>query len=315
MISVVIPLYNKIDYVEECIKSVLSQEFLPVEILVVDDGSDDGSLQKVKSIHSDLIRIIPTDSPQSGPSIARNMGVQNANSDWIAFLDADDLWEKSYLKAIAQILTDNSDKISYIFSPWLLKSSNDIKKSFVVKDAGADPFFDFERFLQTWIDEKQCPMWTSATVVKKQDFINCGGFPVKYRRAEDKIAWLRIAKDGIGYYNPLPLAIYNIDVPGQLTKAASPVLHPVVSEISGIVGDNYPHQTQIRKLKNNEIMRSVKDLKMQHKCTYDMRSKFYIPYNPLSFIFMIFCTYCPTIVQQNIYNFANSGLRFIGRKA
>ena len=88
MISVVIPLYNKEASIAQSLKSVLSQEYDDFEVVVVDDGSTDGSVAIVEAIDNPHIRLIKQEN--GGPSKARNTGVKNAKGEWILFLDADD---------------------------------------------------------------------------------------------------------------------------------------------------------------------------------------------------------------------------------
>lgn len=87
-ISVVIPLYNKASIIERTVKSVLHQTFSDFELVIVNDGSTDGSLEIVKNIPDDRIVII--NQTNGGPSKARNTGTKAAKADWIVFLDADD---------------------------------------------------------------------------------------------------------------------------------------------------------------------------------------------------------------------------------
>jgi len=96
MFSVVIPLYNKERSVKNTIESVLNQTFQDFEVIVVNDGSTDNSLEVVKSFNDERIRII--NQKNSGVSSARNRGIKEAKYEWIAFLDADDLWEITICK-------------------------------------------------------------------------------------------------------------------------------------------------------------------------------------------------------------------------
>jgi len=95
VVSVVIPVRNGEAYAREAIESVLSQTYDRVQIIVVDDGSSDDSARVVQSFGS---RVRYCYQPWSGAAAARNRGVELANSGWIAFLDADDLWEPDKLR-------------------------------------------------------------------------------------------------------------------------------------------------------------------------------------------------------------------------
>ncbi len=88
MISVVIPLYNKEASIAQSLRSVLSQSYDDFEVVLVDDGSTDGSMSIVESMQDSRVRLIRQEN--GGPSKARNTGVKNAKGEWIVFLDADD---------------------------------------------------------------------------------------------------------------------------------------------------------------------------------------------------------------------------------
>lgn len=96
MISVVIPLYNKEQIIEKSLNSVLSQDYDDFEVVIVNDGSTDRSVEIVKAIDDSRIRLIEQEN--GGPSKARNTGIKNANGEWIVFLDADDELTESALK-------------------------------------------------------------------------------------------------------------------------------------------------------------------------------------------------------------------------
>ena len=95
-VSVVIPTYNRAANVQNGIKSILAQTFSDLEVIVVDDGSSDGTGEILKNIFGDRIRYYF--QPNQGASVARNRGVEEARGEWIAFLDSDDLWEKEKLE-------------------------------------------------------------------------------------------------------------------------------------------------------------------------------------------------------------------------
>lgn len=100
-ISVVIPCYNAEAFIEDSIRSVLKQTTAPCEILVIDDGSSDETAARAASIDP-IIRVIS--QLNQGVSIARNRGFEEAKGDWIAFLDADDLWEPQKLEAQVKLI-------------------------------------------------------------------------------------------------------------------------------------------------------------------------------------------------------------------
>lgn len=97
--SVIIPLYNKENYITDTLNSVLAQTFTDFEIIVVNDTSTDNSLAAAQTVKDDRIRFI--EHPvNKGLSASRNTGIKNASSDYVAFLDADDLWKPQFLEKI-----------------------------------------------------------------------------------------------------------------------------------------------------------------------------------------------------------------------
>jgi glycosyltransferase involved in cell wall biosynthesis len=95
-VSVVIPTYERAGKVQDAIKSVLAQTFSDLEVIVVDDGSTDGTGQMLRENFGDRIRYYA--QANHGVSVARNLGIEQARGEWIAFLDSDDLWEKEKLE-------------------------------------------------------------------------------------------------------------------------------------------------------------------------------------------------------------------------
>ncbi|HYX07533.1 MAG TPA: glycosyltransferase family A protein, partial [Bacteroidales bacterium] len=98
LISVVIPLYNKENYIERTMRSVIGQTFKDLEIIVIDDGSKDNSANIVKSIKDDRIKLLHINN--QGEGVARNTGIKNSGGEIIAFLDADDEWMPGFLDEI-----------------------------------------------------------------------------------------------------------------------------------------------------------------------------------------------------------------------
>ncbi|EDX78575.1 glycosyl transferase, group 2 family protein [Coleofasciculus chthonoplastes PCC 7420] len=105
LVSIITPLYNKTAYILDTIQSVLSQTYTTWEMLIVDNGSTDGSLEKAKQISDPRIHILQ--SPKQGSGAARNYGLLKAQGEWIQFLDADDLLEPDHLKQQLAVARQN----------------------------------------------------------------------------------------------------------------------------------------------------------------------------------------------------------------
>ncbi len=103
--SIIVPLYNKENYVENTLKSIISQTFTDYEVLIINDCSTDASVAKVTPFLSEKIRLIHHDN-NKGLSATRNTGIKNAKSEYVAFLDADDLWKPTFLETIKSLIAN-----------------------------------------------------------------------------------------------------------------------------------------------------------------------------------------------------------------
>lgn len=198
MFSVVIPLYNKEATIYNTIQTVLNQEFGYFEIIVIDDGSTDGSVETVKAIKDDRINIISISN--GGVSNARNIGVNYSKYEYVAFLDADDLWDSLYLLEINNLISRYPNCGLYA-SGYRIEFQN---KSVVVGENYIEGVVDnvFKSMLFDNI------IWTSACVVRKSVFEIVGGFPVGMITGEDHYMWTKVASEFNVVFCPRTLATY-----------------------------------------------------------------------------------------------------------
>ena len=103
--TVILPLYNKEKFVENTLKSILNQTFTDYEVLIVNDCSTDESVEIIKPYLSESIKLLEH-SVNKGLSASRNTGIKNAKTNYITFLDADDLWKPTFLETIYQLITN-----------------------------------------------------------------------------------------------------------------------------------------------------------------------------------------------------------------
>lgn len=209
--SVVIPLYNKERYVRDTLQSVLSQSYPFFEVIVVDDGSSDGSVEIVKSMNDDdRLRLI--EQANTGVSVARNRGVQESKEKYVAFLDADDKWHPDFLQKMAQLISEYPDAGLYAaryaevrnqtLFPFDLRMGQDFQRGYIDY---------FALYAKTFMS----PVWTSAVAIPKDVFVRSGGFPCGIRAGEDIMLWIKIAScEKVAYLNEV-LAYYNNDVIDQ----------------------------------------------------------------------------------------------------
>lgn len=133
-ISVVIPLYNKASFIKTSIDSVLNQTYDDYEIIIVDDGSTDKSVEVIKSNYSsEKIRIIKKEN--GGPSSARNRGVQESKGEWVVFLDADDMLLPFALEFFSDLIRDHSG-INYFVCNYFLGFNGKAKLFSTIRHEG-----------------------------------------------------------------------------------------------------------------------------------------------------------------------------------
>ncbi len=186
-ISVVIPTFNREDFVQRAINSVLNQTVSVDEIIIVDDGSSDNTREVLEKNSS--IRYIYQEN--SGVSSARNKGIFKAKNDWIAFLDSDDIWcEEKIEKQIQLHHQNNSILISHTDELWN-RNNKIIKQKYHQLKPSGFCFLD---------NIPSCKIGPSTTLLHKSILKDVGYFDEKLIVCEDYDLWLRILlKYELGY--------------------------------------------------------------------------------------------------------------------
>ena len=206
MFSIVIPLYNKAKYIPKAIQSILGQTLQDFEIIIIDDGSTDESIQVVKTINDQRINLIS--QPNSGVSAARNKGVELAKHEYIAFLDADDWWERSFLEEMYQLISNYPDAALYASNYFIVKNQLNHPTQIGVSKDFQQGYIDY---VITYAKTFWVPINCSFVVVKKDVFSKIGGFKPHLKFGEDFDLWVRLAlKYKVAYINK-PLAYSNQD--------------------------------------------------------------------------------------------------------
>ena len=200
-ISVIIPLYNKAPYIERTVESVLKQTFTNFEIIVVNDGSTDGSENIVKGYIDP--RIILINQQNQGVSTARNNGVAVAKTNLVAFLDADDEWMPDFLEKMLELRSNYPDAIMYTCSS--LDSSS--KSIIGYKESDTGIINNYFRYCAL----NGHPINCSSVLVDKKTFQEIGGFNAEFKFYEDCDLWDRLAYVGNIAYINLPLTIYHTE--------------------------------------------------------------------------------------------------------
>lgn len=206
MVSVVIPLYNKETTICRCIDSILQQTYADFEIIVVNDGSTDDSLSKLKTINDPRIKVI--NAIRNGRSTARNTGISVAKGDYIALLDADDHWDNHFLEEMI-FLTVKYPQATVFASGYRFcdrdnRRINAIIRGLNFKDDGIiSDYFKISSYSNP-------PIYSSNIMVLRGVLSKNDMFPENVERGEDLILWAKIAcKNTIAFTKKI-LSTYNI---------------------------------------------------------------------------------------------------------
>ncbi|MBW8636203.1 glycosyltransferase family 2 protein [Hoeflea sp. WL0058] len=185
--SVIVPLYNKRDYILQAVESVLAQGYTDLELLVVDDGSTDGSAELLEAHVSDIrLRVIRQLNKGGAGGQARNTGMAEARGEWFAFLDADDLWLPNHLEELAIIAL-------YVGRPALISTkpiempTGVIVKPDLRKESCISELNYFEAAGRQ-IGQNNC----SSSAIHREVFERVGGF-INVRSGPDLEYWSRVA--------------------------------------------------------------------------------------------------------------------------
>jgi glycosyltransferase involved in cell wall biosynthesis len=208
-ISVVIPLYNKEKTIVRAVNSVLSQRYADIELIVVDDGSEDLSAKQVEGLGDPRIKLYR--KPNRGVSAARNFGAEKANGDWIAFLDADDEYDPDFLKRCAIIIKRCKNKnVSFVACNYIIERSSGQSYETAVDHVTKGGEANYFRLCQG----NRTPAHSSSVVVNRNAFFKIGGFPVGIKHFEDWILWMNLAWHGQFIFIAEPLSHYFVDESG-----------------------------------------------------------------------------------------------------
>lgn len=204
--TVVIPLYNKAEYVVRALDSVFRQTVSEYEVIVVDDGSTDGGAELVETCCDLRVKLVS--QTNGGAAAARNRGVELAATELVAFLDADDEWHPDFLATVLDLRERFPEAGLYATAFELLESSgNRTRPDFRHVPTGEGGLIDnFFRCLPSYP-----PVSSSAVMVPKEIYIEAGSSPVDVLYGEDVDTWMRIALRYPVAWSPKACATYHMD--------------------------------------------------------------------------------------------------------
>jgi len=203
--SVVIPLYNKEKEIANTLNSVLNQSYKADEIIVVDDGSTDGSAKIVESFTKKFKEIKLIKQNNMGVSAARNRGIEESENEYICFIDADDLWKEDFLYEIKKLIEDFPEAILYSTSHMMIDENGNFIKSKISLDKNFRGYID--NFIKVFKDNYGL-INSSSVCIRKS--IN-PKFPVGEKKGQDICLWIELSLKGKLAFVNKPLSIYKLN--------------------------------------------------------------------------------------------------------
>jgi glycosyltransferase involved in cell wall biosynthesis len=259
-LSVVVPCRNYGQYLGDAIESTLRQEGFgeALEVVVVDDHSTDPTtIERLAHWRTADPRVRVIDNPgRSGAAAARNLGIEQASGEWIAFLDADDVWVAGGLQSRWRVVADHPE------AQWI---GADFRRLRQDGACDAEGFFktrsvDHPRLRRAYEsgavlrlakpvgDFLQMSLgWTSTVLVKKALLLAVGGFEATLGNYEDHHLWIRLARQADFYFVPEVVTIYR-DHPASVSRREGPPAYWFIVAL-GMLGrdpDFQPYRTLIR---------------------------------------------------------------------
>lgn len=310
LFTVVVPLYNKQPHIKRVINSILDQTISNFEIIIVNDASTDGSVEEVQKFNDSRIRLLHRTSPGPGGYAARNLGMQEANSEWIAFLDADDEWLPEHLENYIKLI-DQFEETKVLGCGWSTHEANNIDSNvdqyyFKNKNRGAH-ILSFYDYLKAEVAGER-PIWSSIACIKKKVLIDVGGFPEgKANRGGDVDTWLRCVEyAGWMAWSPHIGAVYYRDAVNMVTKMAVTQADFHISTTNSLLNKYSDKYADLLKIRANNLIIFAWNLNMDISgvSNFSLRNKLYKGVQPMKVGIYSTFSILPRCISQPLYRIA-----------
>lgn len=200
MISIVVTVFNKEKFIENTLNSIINQTDSPSEIIIINDGSTDRSLEIINNIQLPNFAYVITTKNQ-GVSASRNLGLKKAKSKYIHFVDGDDILKRDSVSIFKREIHKNPNHILY--------AANRISENHKIKrriNGLSDKEFDLKEYLNLLIEYKNL-CWTSAVVINKSILKNIK-YNIHFSRGEDRYFYMKLLSIQSGYWIDKIVAVY-----------------------------------------------------------------------------------------------------------
>lgn len=288
-ICVVIPLHNKGPHIARALDSVLRQTRQPAEIIVVDDVSKDDGPQIARGYAG--VQVLTRSTPGPGGYAARNLAIRTAQSDYVAFLDADDEWSNNHLEILDGMIRSSPDDTAMFGTGYdEIHPGGRTIPDVYRRSGGRERLLAFPDFVEAWLDAGECPVWTSAIAARRSALLDAGLFPEdRCRRGGDKDLWLRLAHQGPVHVNPVRTAVYFKDSQNMVTALSHDNLcHCMIDTIVKLEASE-PSSTRklLIRLANRETYQYALRTAKSQRVRRASWKHFQPWYNPLQFAILL----------------------------
>ncbi len=186
-VSIIVPVYNAEPYIEQTIKSVLAQEYTNYELLLVENGSTDATVEKIKMFSDERIRLIIMED-NAGAAAARNEGIKAATGVYVGFLDADDVWQKE--KLVKQIAFMEEKEAAFCFTGYEFADENAVGTGKIVK---VPDTLVYKQALNNTTIFTSTVMFNTRKIPKDRLYM-------PQVKSEDTALWFRVLREGYTAY-------------------------------------------------------------------------------------------------------------------
>lgn len=237
--SVIVPLYNKEEYVRKTLESMCAQTYRDFELVIVNDGSTDDSLYVVNDFVRKVcdVRCTVYSQANAGVAAARNIGVAKSMGEYVCFLDADDWWEPTFLEEIDKLISEYPKAGLYATNYIYYKPG----KTHVALNLPRG----YMNYPEAYLHSGAMPVTSITTCMPRRIFDEMNGFPEGIKLGEDFLLWAKTALHAPVVFCEKPLAYYNNDIPVSMRATRNlhaPEHHMLfhLSEVEEIISDRYP---------------------------------------------------------------------------
>lgn len=286
--SVIVPVYNKEEFVVRALNSVLNQSFNDFELLVVCDPSTDRSQERLESVSDPRIRIFHRNQPGPGGYAARNLGIENSRGTWLAFLDADDIWLPNRLLQMQQLIGAFPEQKLFTCAYLIDAMGRQRQDLFSQHFSGKPPsVFTFKDYLQ-YSTTLEKPFHTNTVTFRRDVLIDSKLFPAgQANRSGDLYAWVKLiaATRTFVWTSEVGAYLYKDIVGVSLTAVPSILLNlKMVNELASSV--NSEEQRWLKKYANR-LMRVAhfEQVRLQGQAEVDLSKVFFWRVDPF------YCTF------------------------